>query len=255
MQHSISKQWRNLVLTTVLYFFTISPSFAFGIDISLSGFTATQKDIITQAEHYWESVITGYQPGISGITGIIVDASSSYIDGSGGILGQAGPEYGFIEGGYIYTYSGSMEFDSADIADLESDGDLFDVIVHELAHIIGFGTLWTYNDLVDNNGQYIGAAALAAYQAEFDPSAAFIPVELDGGPGTAYSHWDESIDMYELMTGWLDNPSYVSNTTKASFIDLGYTIAIATVPLPAAFWLFGSGFLGFIGWAKRKQTT
>jgi hypothetical protein len=250
MQLSKHKTWRILVLAVVLNFLTNPTAFAFSLDINLSGFTASQQAIITQAENYWESVITDYQPGITGIAAIAIDASSTYIDGTGGILGQAGPTYGFLEGGFLFASDGIMEFDSADISALESAGTLYDAIVHELAHIIGFGTLWTYNGVYeDGSGEYTGAASLAAYQLEFDPTATYVPVELDGGDGTKDSHWDESIDNLELMTGWLHTPSYISNTTIASFIDIGYTV----VPLPAAAWLFFSGLLGLIGWSRRTQ--
>lgn len=254
MQHRYNKPLRILALAAILNFFAATTASAFSLDINLTGFTTSQEAIITQAENYWESVITGYQTGITGISAISIDASSTYIDGSGGILGQAGPTWGFFEGGYLFASDGIMDFDSADISALEAAGTLYDVIVHELAHIIGFGTLWTYNGVyVDDTGEYTGAAALAAYQAEFDPTATFVPVELDGGDGTANAHWDESIDPNELMTGWLNSPTYVSNTTIASFIDIGYTVNLATVPLPAAVWLFGSGLLALVGWSKRKQ--
>jgi len=32
-----------------------------------------------------------------------------------------------------------------------------------------------------------------------------------------------------------------------------YTIALATVPIPATIWLFGSGLLGLVGMARRKK--
>ncbi len=43
--------------------------------------------------------------------------------------------------------------------------------------------------------------------------------------------------------GSLINPVYVSSTVEVS-----------AVPVPAAVWLFGSGLIGLLGFAKRKQT-
>ncbi len=253
-----NRSWKHIVFAVALNFFTLSSASAFSLDINMTGFTSSQEAIVNQAEGYWESVITGYQSGITGISAISITATSEYIDGpgdaSGNTLGYGGPDYVFSEGGYTFTYSGIMAYDSYDILELESSGTLYDVIVHEIAHILGFGTLWTDNDLyVDNSGKYTGAAALAAYQAEFASGAAFVPVELDGEEGTANGHWDESIGAHELMTGWMDAPTFTSNTTLASFIDLGYTVNISAVPLPAAVWLFGSGLLGLAGWSRRKQ--
>jgi hypothetical protein len=268
MQYKRNNKLHVITLAVVLFLSATSSAFAFTLNVNFasgSTFTTSQQNIINSAANYWESVITGYQPGTSFGAGIIVEADNPYIDGVGDTLGSAGPTSTYQDASYWFTSTGSMRFDSADINDLENAGTLYDVIVHELAHIIGFGTLWDDNNLYTNGtGQYTGAAALAAYKAEFNSAAAFVPVELGGGSGTANGHWDEQDDgygpdtqpmgKYELMTGWLNSPgSYISNTTIASFIDLGYTVNLAAVPLPAAVWLFGSGLLGLVGWSKRKQ--
>jgi len=155
------------ILTTVISF----PAYAFNLAINFNGgFTPSQEAKFTQAESYWESIINGYQPGIS-LTGIAIDAEGVTIDGVGGILGSAGPIFGAFQAGYTLATQGVMEFDSADIGDLETNGALYDVILHEMAHVIGFGTLWTHNGVyVNGSGQYTGAAALAAYKTEFDPA-------------------------------------------------------------------------------------
>ena len=52
-----------------------------------------------------------------------------------------------------------------------------------------------------------------------------IPVEQDGGAGTAGSHWDEETFNNELMTGYInDGNNPFSAMSAASFGDLGYTI-------------------------------
>lgn len=242
---------------------------ALPFDISVvfgGGLTASQQNIFSTAEATWEGLITGYQTGIT-LSEITLNASGVAIDGIGGILGSAGPEFGTYQGGFLLTTSGSMQFDTADLASLESGGALLDVILHEMAHVIGLGTLWTYNDVyVAGSGQYTGAYGLAAYQAEFDqPGASYVPVELGGGAGTANGHWDENYGgggltgisegagrdlRNELMTGWLNTPSFISQTTVQSFRDIGFTV----VPEPATAVLFFAGFatLGFAGRGRRE---
>ena len=36
----------------------------------------------------------------------------------------------------------SWRFDTADLASLESDGRLLGVILHEMGHVLGIGTIW-----------------------------------------------------------------------------------------------------------------
>ena len=236
----------------------------FNLEINfVGGLSPSQQSIFSTAESFWENIITGYQPAIT-LTGFTIAAEGAAIDGVGGILGSAGPDFVVNEGGYTLTSAGSMTFDSADLASLESGGTLLDVIKHEMGHVIGIGTLWDFglNTLsTAGSGEYMGAAGLAAYQAEFDPLATFVPVELGGGAGTANGHWDEvdgggaltgitdgdGNDMRdELMTGWLNTPSFISNTTIQSLVDLGYSVSSgAAAPEPSSLFLalMGSGLL------------
>ena len=225
---------------------------AFDIALTFSGSpTTSQEAAFTDAEAFWESQVTGYQPGVADRT-LVIDASIKGIDGDGETLGQAGPTYGVDDEGFTLPTKGTMEFDSADVGSLESTGTFGDVVRHEMAHVMGFGTLWTDNSVYTNGtGQYIGNAGLAAYKAEFHPSAAFVPVELDHGPGTKDAHWDEGWagGNTALMTGFLNTPTFVSRTTVESFADLGYTVA--PVPLPAGAWLM-LGALGTLGLVGRR---
>ena len=104
-----------------------------------------------------------------------------------------------------------------------------------MMHVLGFGTLWNYGDnpLVSNY-EYTGANALAAYRdAEDDQTLLYIPVEEDGGGGTAGGHWNEILANYskdtdgldnELMTGFIDDDNYLSKFSVMSLADLGYAV-------------------------------
>jgi hypothetical protein len=219
---------------------------SFDITLNYTGNPA-YLSMFQSAETIWEQIIPSYTDGDQGmavISGITIDASITVIDGAGGILGSAGPTYGaYDDSGYLLATNGEMKFDEADVGGLGAN--LVTVILHEMGHVLGLGTLWTYNGLyVSGSGQYTGANGLAAYQAEFNqPSATFVPVELGGGGGTANGHWNEGdgggatgffssisgADMrYELMTGWLntDQPYFISNVTRGSLQDLGYNAVL-----------------------------
>ena len=49
----------------------------------------------------------------------------------------------------------------------------------------------------------------------------FIPVESDGGSGTARGHWDEQLLLNEIMTGYINQTNYLADFTVAALADLG----------------------------------
>lgn len=232
----------------------------FSITLDYSG-NEMYLPMFQEAKTIWEQIIPSYingNQGAASFSGITITATIGAMDGPGGVLGSAGPTWGaYDDAGFLLATAGEMEFDQADIDGLGSH--FTTVILHEMGHVLGLGSLWTYNNLyVTGSGQYTGAAGLAAYRAEFQqPDATYVPVELNGGPGTADGHWAEveggtgmtglvsvisGSDMaYELMTGWLntDQPYFISNVTRGSLRDLGYDVALLPVPEPSSLLLAG----------------
>lgn len=207
-----------------------------------SGFSVSQVALLQQSAGQWEQLITGYQPGIV-LAGVSINASAGSFDGLGNTYADAGPTAFDFQQGLFLTTTGSMQFDIADLGTLEAAGTLQSVMAHEIAHVLGFGTLWSANGLyVEGSGRYTGSAGVTAYAAEFSPGASFVPVELGGGAATRDLHWNE-VDGglsntgitdalgrdfgNEIMTGWTGpTPAnrYISQTTLRSFEDLGFTI-------------------------------
>jgi hypothetical protein len=242
---------------------------AFTITLNFTGgLSATEQGYFTAAKSFWESAITGYQAGP--LTGITINASG-FAGAVGGVLGSAGWTNSHSVGGFQYATAGEMEFDTLDIPVIGA-GTFAEVVKHEMAHALGFGTLWVENGVyVDGSGAYTGSNALNQYRVEYSqPAAAFVPIELGGGPGTADGHWNESdggttttgtVDTFgrdmafELMTGWVNHPgTYTSRTTLASFQDIGYTVNLSAVPEPGTWvlWLLGLAAMG--RWAHSRRT-
>jgi hypothetical protein len=255
-----------------------------GFDIALNFNdvpTAGELAAFQAAEATWESIIKGYRIDDIFSTTVIINVDLNPIDGPSGILGGAGPTFAKINAAqnavtstFLYTDEGDMEFDTADTPGLITLGLFDEVILHEMGHVLGIGTLWSSSavgfpgrqELYLTSGRYTGAAGLAAYNAEFNPTALWVPVELGGGGGTAHSHWDEVNngagftgivsniepgpfnDMrYEIMTGWLNSPqAFLSSLTSQSMIDLGYVV----VPEPTS---LGLGSIGLICLARRRR--
>lgn len=209
--------------------------------------TARQEEVFGDAAGRWERIIigdvpsftgtipsafTGFPPAVDGtLDDIIIEVALAPIDGPGGVLGQAGPR--FVRTDDFLTLSGVMYFDVEDLDFLESL-DLFEeVIVHEMGHVLGIGTLWNTADfgfdrtLLEGSSTspyFSGRKANVFWNAE--GGTGLLPIEADGGPGTAFGHWDEATLRNELMTGFLnlgENP--LSRITAGSMADLGYRAA------------------------------
>ena len=220
--------------------FSEEPSDPFDITLDFSGdtlLTTSQKAIFELAATRWEQVITHGLTTVD-VFGNIVDdlyiaASAANIDGVGGVLGQAGPEY--IRSSNKLPITGTMQFDSSDIANMESNGTLYSVILHEMGHVLGIGTIWeeksfltfdqatcqTSNSIVFNGSNAVTQYGLLGGTGN-------VPVENTGGAGTKCGHWRESIFDSELMTGWAESGSMpLSRMTIASLKDLGYMVNLA----------------------------
>lgn len=243
------------------------------IDIRYVGeVSAAHRAAFTNARTRWEDIITGDLPAIrldipaaacedaegnalvdhpavnEAVDDLLVYVQVDSIDGPGQVLGSAGPC--FIRGGSRLPVFGIMRFDRADLNQLQQNGLLGDVILHELAHVLGFPTVWSdaeFDLLVGkgtDNPYFIGTSAVSAFQlAGGTPvNGEGVPVENSGGVGTRDSHWREAVMGNELMTGFVSagsNP--LSRITIASLQDIGYEVDLAaadayTVPTAAGMW-------------------
>ncbi|CAB9506875.1 zinc metalloendopeptidase [Seminavis robusta] len=103
------------------------------------------------------------------------------------------------------------------------------VLLHEMFHSVGFGTVWIFMGLIDSSTppcSYSGSAATAEFQSISGCSTAEIPMpETD-----SCQHWGESCLQEELMTPMLvdaadgSTPFQLSRITIASLQDMGYQV-------------------------------
>ena len=171
------------------------------------------------------------------VTGLLIFATVEPIDGPSGVLGSAGPC--FRRSSDTLAVVGRMRFDIADLETMITNGTLESVILHEMLHVIGVGTLWTAKGLKIGNAPtstpfFTGNLARSACVNDHSGASvcgAAVPIEdclnLTGscGAGTINSHWKESTFRTELMTGFLSatgNP--FSKMTIQSLADMGYTV-------------------------------
>jgi hypothetical protein len=203
--------------------------------------TARQKQAVANAVAAWQTAITGDLPDIpasaaanacfSGqpalsetVDDILVYIEFQTIDGPGKILGQAGPCFIRNEGSLPVV--GQLRLDQADLQTMEQNGTLDAVVLHEMGHILGIGTLWSTRQVLSGAGgadpRFTGLYAIDAYHI-LGGLDATVPVENTGEVGTRDGHWCEAIFGNELMTGYIGrglNP--MSALTIASLRDMGY---------------------------------
>ncbi len=235
------------------------PPPATGYNITLafgSSISNTDKAVFQTAANRWQQVITndlpdsaspvsasdcdpkytGF-PNVNSVDDLVIFADVVAIDGPGGTLAQAGPC--LLRTGSQLPGVGIMEFDSADVTELRNKGHLQETIIHEMGHVIGFGTLWKIKGgFLSGEGSpggcgtapiYLGSGARTEFAAL--GGSGNLPVEgsADGsGPGSCDSHWRESVFGTELMTPSIDTGSPAANPLSrmsvAAMADLGYQV-------------------------------
>jgi hypothetical protein len=236
------------------------PEAGFQIELQyLTSATTAQQQAFDDAVARWESHLTGElsdmeintldllfcggTPVAQWVDDLVIQVVLAPIDGAGGILGQAGP-CALRSTGLLPAF-GVMQFDTDDLTALEADGQLEDVILHEMGHVLGFGTIWgaDYLNLRLGTGtsdpRFTGAMAITAY-AGIGGGGAQVPLEGTGGAGTRDAHWREAScgtcltqDYFgnELMTGFISasgTPNPLSIVSISQFTDLGYSGVVTT---------------------------
>lgn len=179
--------------------------------------------------------ITGVTQTSETITGVIVYATVGTL--GPGILGSAGPCYTRLTSGL--SLIGVMTFSASALQGLANDGRLNDVILHEMLHTLGFGTLWASKFLVSSPGtassMFTGPTAVGGCQFHGGGAncVTTIPLETTGGAGTRDVHWREITTSTgigfntELMTGYIEAAGIAMPLSKmsiGSLADLGYVV-------------------------------
>lgn len=225
----------------------------FNLEVRFVGEGGTERvrNAFIQAAAKWRRMIVGHVhtlpvnlaagsclswvPAISEtVNDVVIFARIGAIDGAGHILAQAGPCLYSTQ--TFLPIMGIMEFDEADIANTLNNGTFDDVVLHEMGHVLGIGTLWTVGrSLLADAGTALPYFTGATGRANFAVintvtfSGNAVPVEgLPAPVGTRDGHWRESVLGRELMQGYAKVGGMpLSRLTVGSLQDLGYVVNIA----------------------------
>ncbi|CAB9521194.1 zinc metalloendopeptidase [Seminavis robusta] len=227
---------RRFIPTTVQNMIAgFQPLANFQIDLAYNGVSDTS--LFTSAQSTWQGIITGDVSDVGNICAsdtcgclpcsiddLRICGVYLSIDGTGGTLGAAGPTRWRSD--TLIPYTGEMFFDTADV----SVGNVGSgVILHEMAHVFGLGTLWTQKGLASSSSPpctYSGAKANQEYQTLSGCTGA-IPLESStGSSGSDCGHWAEACFGSELMTPFTNGLTVLplSRVTIAGLEDLGYSV-------------------------------
>lgn len=196
-------------------------------------------ELFEAARLRWMEVITGDLLDYNGVDDL--EISYGFKNLSTGILGSAGPTYLRPSTGYYLPYRGQMVFNSI-YFNANQQEYWFGIILHEMGHVLGLGTLWQYfsgflkfstSDPNSCTGEYLKTSARKAYlsvggvytDVQYNNTP---PVETDYGAGTKCAHWDETRLGIELMTGFAP-PSWapfapLSKITIGALEDMRYKV-------------------------------
>ncbi len=235
--------------TYVLSGFESTATEPFNIDLEYETPLSASQQAIMQAAAKSVAGLIGKGLPSAVVDGKIIDdinikISTANIDGASGT--QARTKIDFMRYGSMLPAQSLVQFDAADIAELERSGKLFSVVQHEFLHALGFGNLWEAKGLVDYAGtplaQYNGGKAVDAFK-DLGGLTDAISLETEG-KGSAGLHWNEALFQDEVMTADLNfsgkaGNAPISAVTIASLADLGYEVNLKGAT--PDFGLFGGG--------------
>ena len=222
--------------------------FQFDIALVNEGAQALRYHVQAQANH-WARVVQGsdledieWEPGIVRCGGLEHDFQKDVLDDLLLMVATVDLDNG-PRAGLALTFCGYRESSKLPmIAALKLDidrlpqGDVNEMILHGLGHLLGISTYsWETLDLLRNpahhtpgaDAHFVGPRAIAAFVSAGGANyqGARVPVENDPTYGTVDSHWRESVFGNELMTSHLAaGTDYLSAITIQSLADIGYTV-------------------------------
>ena len=224
----------------------------FEIDLAFtSEVSAAVRSVVRGAASTWEAILANTdlrdvtfkrRLSCAGLTTVeevdVVDdllvlVTSDRIDGPGGTLGYAG--MCSIRAGSGLPVYGRFVLDEEDIDRFLATGRLHELVVHEIAHILGFGLLWDSFGLLENpssgsrvevDTHFTGSGAVAAFNAAGGTSYTGGKVPVENTRSGRDAHWRKSVFLAEVMAPTISavNPSSLSAITIRSLSDLGYAV-------------------------------
>ena len=235
-----------------------------------------KRAVFQEAVDYWENIIVGYDDGLDRT--VTIYASTFLSGGDTGSL-NVGKGAWYLSG--LTNLDADRRVPTTGRIRLNSNprglvnGTFRDrTVKHEIGHVLGLGELWSVNNVHENgSGKYTGINGVAAFNREFGLNYDYVPVEIDGGPGTANVHWNSFLESDQdgepgddfdplvvsgqfagqnfgndllASSGGRGPQLYLSDTSLGALRDMGYNTIAYSVPEPSSSILLALGSLALI---------
>lgn len=158
---------------------------------------------------------------------------------------------------YYEVFSGTYTWDDAN---LEASNRTFNGLQGHLATVTSAAeNFWIVENLDNYQGNFIGGTDSATEGVwEWVTGETFSYENFLPGEPNSWNSLNEDYLMYWWSDGWNDttlDPYSDVEFTLGYIIEYESAIVPSAVPVPAAVWLFGSGFLGVISVMRKKRRT
>jgi hypothetical protein len=194
--------------------------------------------------------IPGSTLGIGGPGGFSASGSTDFIDNVV-TRGETEPTQGPTATDFA-PWGGSISFDTgaswyfdtdpSTVEPFPGSNDFFSVALHELAHLLGFATSDSWDNLVSGTN-FTGAASNIVFGGDV-PLESDLAHWLDGTESVVDGSSQEAAMDPSLLVG---TRKYMTDLDMAALDDVGWEVTATVVPLPPAVLLFASGLLALFG--------
>ncbi len=194
---------------------------------------ATWMQILSGTE--WEDVSFGSPQECRGIgigaqtvNDMVVVVDAFEMDGDLGTAARAGTCTRRADSSPVLGY---VFFDEVDLGTLQAYGDLEEIMLHELTHVLGFGFRWVLLGLLDQDSDpvfdphFTGSRAIAAFDDAGGTNYTGAKVPTEPGQG----HWRDSVFGNELMDSFLyvNRREPLSAITLEALVDMGFRVDVS----------------------------
>ncbi|MEN8764211.1 MAG: matrixin family metalloprotease [Thiogranum sp.] len=224
-----------------------------GLNTTITDFSVGADTLIVYAGG---RMLSGNALGVGGPGVFNVSGSTAFFNnavtrgetpGTSGVQGGAATDFAPWGGSVTFDTGTNWYFDQ----DVSSSGDaidndFFSIALHELGHVLGIGLADSWDNLV-SGADFTGVASSAVFSGAV-PLSGDLAHWADGTTGLFNGTFQEAAMDPSIQFG---TRKLFTDLDLAGLTDVGWEVA--SVPVPAAMWSFGSGLIGLVVMVSKRS--